>query len=77
MCGIEPSNLANELPDLRIGRDSVDWYQGEIKRYQELADKFIENTAQVEPNETEESEKLKREEYKNLLMSFSKPFLQS
>ena len=77
MCGIEPSNLANELPDLKIGRDSVDWYQGEIKRYQELADKFIENTAQVESNKTEESEKRKREEYKNLLMSFSKPFLQS
>lgn len=77
MCGIEPSNLANELPDLRIGRDSVDWYQGEIKRYQELADKFLENTAQVDPNETEESERRKREEYKGLLISFSKPFLQS
>jgi len=77
MCGIEPSNLANELPDLKIGRDSVDWYQGEIIRYQELADKFIENTAQVESNKTEESERRKREEYKNLLMSFSKPFLQS
>jgi len=77
MCGIEPSNLASELPDLKIGRDSVDWYQGEVNRYQELADKFIESTAKVEPNKTEESEKRKREEYKNLLMSFSKPFLQS
>jgi len=77
MCGIEPSNLANELADLKIGRDSVDWYQGEINRYQELADKFIENTAQVESNTTEEGEKRKREEYKNLLMSFSRPFLQS
>jgi len=77
MCGIEPSNLAGELQDLKIGRDSVEWYQGEIERYQGLADKFIENTAQVEPNEAEESEKRKREEYKGLLMSFSKPFLQS
>jgi hypothetical protein len=65
------------LPDLKIGRDSVDWYQGEITRYQELADKFIENTAQVKSNKTEESEKRRSEEYKNLLMSFSKPFLQS
>jgi CheY-like chemotaxis protein/glycine cleavage system H lipoate-binding protein len=77
MCGIEPSNLARELPELKIGRDSVEWYQSEIDRYQELADKFIENTTQVESNKTEESEKRKREEYKNLLISFSKPFLQS
>jgi CheY-like chemotaxis protein len=77
MCGMEPSNLANELPDLKIGHDSVDWYQEEIARYQVLADKFIENTAQVGSTETEEGEKLKREEYKNLLMEFSKPFLHS
>ena len=77
MCGIEPSNLASELPELKIGRDSVEWYQSEIDRYQGLADKFIEKTAQVESNKTEESEKRKREEYKNLLISFSKPFLQS
>ena len=77
MCGIEPSSLARELPELKIGRDSVKWYQSEIDRYQELADKFIESTAQVDSNKTEESEKRKREEYKNLLISFSKPFLQS
>jgi len=77
MCGIEPSNLANELPDLKIGRDSVDWYHAEIDRYQALADKFIEKTAQVESDETEAGEKFKKEEYKNLLVDFSKPFLQN
>lgn len=77
MCGLEPSNLANELPDLKIGHDSVDWYHAEIDRYQALADKFIEKTAQVESDETEEGEKFKKEEYKNLLVDFSKPFLQN
>jgi CheY-like chemotaxis protein/glycine cleavage system H lipoate-binding protein len=77
MCGLEPSNLANELPGLKIGNDSVDWYHGEIDRYQALADKFIEKTAQVESDETEGAEKLKKEEYKQLLMGFSKPFLQN
>jgi len=77
MCGIEPSNLAKELPDLKIGHDSVDWYHAEIERYQSLADKFIEKTAQVESDETEAGEKFKREEYKNLLVDFSKPFLQN
>jgi len=76
MCSIEPSNLAGELPELKVGRDSVNWYQDEIDRYQELANKFIENTSQYESNETEESEKSRKEEYTKLLIRFSKPFLQ-
>lgn len=76
MCGIEPSNLAGELPDLKIGRDSVEWYQSEIDRYQELANKFIESTAQFESSETTESKQGKDKEYTKLLMGFSKPFLQ-
>ena len=77
MCGLEPSNLASELPDLKIGHDSVDWYHAEIERYQALADKFIEKTAQVESDQTEEGEKFRKQEYKNLLVDFSKPFLQN
>jgi CheY-like chemotaxis protein/glycine cleavage system H lipoate-binding protein len=42
MCGIEPSNLAKELPDLRIGQDSVEWYQQEIDRYHGLSGKYLE-----------------------------------
>ena len=76
MCGIEPSKLAEELPGLRIGRDSVNWYQGEIDRYQVLADKFIENVAQYESNETEAGEKGRKKEYTQLLIGFSEPFLQ-
>ena len=76
MCGIEPSNLASELPDLEVGRDSVNWYQGEIARYQELADKFIETTSQYESNDAEETEKSRKEEYTKLLIEFSKPLLQ-
>jgi len=76
MCGMEPSNLASELPDLEVGRDSVNWYQGEIARYQELADKFIEITSQYESNDAEETEKSRKEEYTKLLIEFSKPLLQ-
>jgi hypothetical protein len=67
MCGIEPSNLADELPGLRIGIDSVDWYQKEIDRYRELNDS----------NETGESEQEKNAEYLKRLIGFSTPFLQS
>ena len=76
MCGIEPSNLAEELPDLSIGRDSINWYQGEIDRYQVLADKFIENVSQYESNETEAGEQGRNKEYTKLLTGFSEPFLQ-
>ncbi len=77
MCGIEPSNLARELPGLRIGHDSVDWYQSEIDRYQELADVFIKNTAQFETSESEQNKQIIDAEYTKLLVEFSKPFLPS
>ena len=77
MCGIEPSDLAGELPDLRIGSDSVSWYQAEIDRYHALSDKFLEDTAQYESIETAESEQSRQAEYTKLLIGFSKPFLQS
>ena len=77
MCGIEPSNLARELPDLRIGRDSINWYQEEIDRYQELSSKFTEHIAQYESIETGESEQNRNAEYTKLLDGFTKPFLQA
>jgi CheY-like chemotaxis protein len=76
MCRIEPSNLAEELPDLSIGHDSVSWYQDEIDRYQVLADKYMEDVSQYESNETEEGEQHRNTEYAKLLTGFSKPFLQ-
>ncbi len=75
MCGIEPSNLLEELPDFRIGQDSVVWYQNEIDRYQELADKFLEDTAEFESNETSDAVLHRNDEYKKLLIRFSEPFL--
>ncbi|MGD8346965.1 MAG: response regulator [Lysobacterales bacterium] len=40
MCGIEPSDLAAELPAMKIGRDAVEWYQEELDRYSRLADEL-------------------------------------
>lgn len=36
MCCIEPSNLTEELRSLKIGADSITWYQEEIDKYSEL-----------------------------------------
>jgi DNA-binding response OmpR family regulator len=76
MCGMEPSNLAGELPDLTIGSDSIDWYQAEIDRYHMLSDKFLEDTAQYESDETTKNEQKIQAEYTKLLAGFSEPFLQ-
>ena len=76
MCGIEPSKLAEELPGLRIGRDSVNWYQDEIDRYQVLADEFLENVSRYDSNDTEAGEQGRNKEYTKLLIGFSEPFLQ-
>ncbi len=39
MCGIEPKDLAGELSGLRIGSDAITWYQQELDRFGELADR--------------------------------------
>ncbi len=76
MCGIEPSNLAAELPDLKIGRDSVSWYQAEIDRFHKLANNLVGDTSAPETNKAEEDERFKHAEYMKLLIEFSTPFLQ-
>ncbi len=75
MCGVEPSNLAAELPGLRIGTDSVDWYQKEIDRYRELANKFMKDASHNESKEKGESAQNKNADYLKLLAGFTKPFL--
>ncbi len=77
MCGIEPSNLAGELPGLRIGSESVHWYQHEIDRYNELFNKFREDASRHESNKTEKNAPNGNMENSKILIEFSKPFLQN
>lgn len=77
MCGIEPSNLAGELPGLRIGLDSVDWYQKEVDRYRELSGKFAQVASGAESDEAEKNAQEVNAEYRDLLVGFTTPFLQS
>ncbi len=75
MCRIEPSDLAGELPGLRIGHDAIDWYQQELDRYSEIAKK-PRGAAKNKPDETGADEQEMNEEQQELLVEFSKPFLQ-
>jgi CheY-like chemotaxis protein len=36
MCCLEPSNLSEELPSLKIGVDSINWYRREIDKYSDI-----------------------------------------
>jgi CheY-like chemotaxis protein len=36
MCCIDPSNLAEELHSMRIGVDSINWYRGEVDKFERM-----------------------------------------
>jgi CheY-like chemotaxis protein/glycine cleavage system H lipoate-binding protein len=76
MCRIEPSNLAAELPGLKIGHDAVDWYQEELDRYSQLARNGGGDAAAVALGEPEDERPGSDEERLKILARFSEPFLQ-
>ena len=47
MCCIDPSNLPEELPSLRIGVDSINWYRDEIDRCSKIVDGMEKDAAQA------------------------------
>jgi CheY-like chemotaxis protein len=70
MCRVEPSNLATELPALKIGHDAIDWYQDELDRYSQLARNGGADAADALAEAGSEEERLK------ILARFAEPFLQ-
>lgn len=72
ICGIEPSDISQELQTLKIGAASIDWYQSEVDRYNETLKKFVEKNTDANTDfELKESDK------SEILFEFSKTFLQS
>jgi CheY-like chemotaxis protein len=74
MCGIEPSDLTSELSGLRIGQDSVQWYQEEIQRLHELSEQYMKEISGNESAKSRAGEQATKTEYTKLLVEFSKPF---
>jgi CheY-like chemotaxis protein len=68
MCCIEPSDLSNELQSLKIGADSIHWYQNEIDRYDKI---FNDATQKLENDGT-----IKNEFSAETWKEFSESFLQ-
>ncbi len=75
MCAIEPSNLATELPGLRIGADSIAWYQEEIDRYGKLSNNLMGDAAQPKSSESGQDMQTGNAENLKLLAEFTEPFL--
>jgi CheY-like chemotaxis protein/glycine cleavage system H lipoate-binding protein len=76
MCRVEPSNLAAELPGLRIGHDAVDWYQEELDRYSELVRDGGETAPADGSDQPGEGEPERNADRLDILVRFSEPFLQ-
>lgn len=77
MCRIEPSNLAAELPGLKIGRDAVDWYQEELDRYSQLARAGSGDTAAAGPGRGANAQPDSNDKRLEILTRFSEPFLRA
>jgi CheY-like chemotaxis protein len=75
MCVMEPSSLATELALLRIGRDSVNWYEEELHRYYELADQLERATQESAPEHSGDKSSLEDGDYRRLMVEFSKLFV--
>jgi CheY-like chemotaxis protein len=77
MCSIEPTNLNEDLQSLKIGSDTVSWYQKEIDRFHELAKQI--NSQKEESKETREgiTEREKKKLNERIWEAYSKSFIQT
>jgi glycine cleavage system H protein len=57
LCRIEPTKLAAELKDMKVGEDAVSWYRTEVDRYTEMKEKIAreKRDAEAEPNVGEDA----------------------
>jgi CheY-like chemotaxis protein/glycine cleavage system H lipoate-binding protein len=76
MCSIEPSDLAGELATLKIGNDSVAWYQQEMDRFHELSNELVQRQPGDDQDDPDSGSELSSAKYIALLDTFSKPFQQ-
>lgn len=72
-CCVEPSNLNQDLHSLKIGADTVSWYEKEIDKYHETVKKISRNKQEAKAEGEVKPEQLSQE----IWLSFSNSFLQT
>ena len=75
ICGLEPADLSGELPDLKIGRDAIAWYQQELDRFSTLSNS--QEGREVPDSNTGAEHPRSPADNAELLTEFTKPFLQT
>jgi hypothetical protein len=75
MCCIEPSNLSEELRSLKIGVDSINWYKGEIDKYNEIAKRVEKEGLQTMASNQNNNPAGTQGTDEKLLLEFVKAFL--
>jgi CheY-like chemotaxis protein len=57
LCRIEPTKLADDLKEMKVGEDAVSWYRKEIERYTEMKRKIAQEKeeAEAEPDAGEDA----------------------
>jgi CheY-like chemotaxis protein len=48
LCRIEPTKLADDLKEMKVGEDAVSWYRKEIERYTEMKKKIAQEKGETE-----------------------------
>jgi CheY-like chemotaxis protein len=48
LCRIEPTKLADDLKEMKVGEDAVSWYRKEIERYTEMKKKIAREKGEAE-----------------------------
>ena len=75
ICGIEPSNLPEELRALKIGIDSMNWYGGEIDKYHEIAQRVGKELPQADSSGKGDDKAAKQQLDEKIFDEFIKTFL--
>jgi CheY-like chemotaxis protein len=57
LCRIEPTKLADDLKEMKVGEDAVSWYRKEIERYTEMKKRIAreKGEAEAEPDAGEDA----------------------
>ena len=74
MCCIDPSNLAEELPSLKIGVDSINWYKREIDKYNEIVRRVEKDSLPLDPSRQGIDKAEKQKSAETFFQEFAKAF---
>lgn len=77
MCSIEPTNLNEDLQSLRVGADTISWYEKEIDKYHDIVKKFSPEKEAAKPIATGAGETAPEKLTARIWEAYSQLFLQT